>query len=90
MIINNFFVTAVSTLELKNNGALLNDANHLLDPVEKALHKFKDHPSILEIKKNVNTEVKFSFSSVTDTDMKEEISVLDIKKIRYFLEHTNK
>ena len=54
---NDFFIKAVSTLDLKENNAILNDADHLLDPVTKALFKFKDHPSILEIRKNVKDEV---------------------------------
>ena len=81
---NNFFVKAVSTLELKENNAILND-NHLLDRVEKALHKFKDHPSILEIRKNVSNQVEFSFSSVTEKDMKEQIAMLNDKKSGTFL-----
>ena len=48
---NKFFINAVSNLDLKENNAILNDTEHLKDPVKKALHKFKDHPSILEIKK---------------------------------------
>ena len=54
---------------------LVNDTNYLLDPVKKALFKFKDHPSILEIRKNVNVEVEFSFSSVTEADMIKEIEI---------------
>ena len=83
---NDYFVKAVSTLELKENNAILNDSIHLLDPVKKALHKFKDHPSILEIRKNVNNEVnKFSFSAVTVEDMMNEIEVLDEKKSGTFM-----
>ena len=82
---NNFFVKAVSTLELKENNAILNDVNHLHDKVKKALHKFRDHPSILEIRKNVSNEVEFSFSSVTDEDMKEQIAMLNDKKSGTFM-----
>ena len=46
---NDFFIKAVSSLELQENNAILNDSHHLLNPVKKALYKFKDHPSIMEI-----------------------------------------
>ena len=65
---NDFFDKAVSNLNLVENTGILNDANHLLAPVEKALHKFKDHPSILEIKKHVVNDAKFSFSRVTEKE----------------------
>ena len=82
---NDFFVNAVSTLDLKENNAIMNDTDHLLDPVKKALFKFKDHPSILEIRKNIKDEVTFSFSAVTETDMAKEIEVLNDKKSGTFM-----
>ena len=63
----------------------MNNANHLLDPVEKALYKFKDHPSILEIKKHVVNDAKFSFSRVTEKEMIRQIEVLNTKKSGTFM-----
>ena len=52
----------------------------MVDPVEKALHKFKDHPSIIEIKKHVDNNVKFSFSNVSEGDIIKQIERLNVKK----------
>ena len=43
------------------------------DPVNDALHKFKDHPSILKIKERVNVGEKFSFSLVNEHTIITEI-----------------
>ena len=50
---NHFFIDSVSALDLQVPNAILNDNDHLSDPVDKAIYKFKDHPSILEIKRTV-------------------------------------
>ena len=82
---NDFFDKAVCNLNLVENTGILNDANHLLDPVGKALYKFKDHPSILEIKKHVVNDAKFSFSRVTEKEMIKQIEVLNTKKSGTFM-----
>ena len=48
---SDFFDKAVSSLDLKENSDILNKVEDQSDPVSKAQHKFKDHPSIIEIKK---------------------------------------
>ena len=83
----NFFVETVSKLDINENNAILNNTKHLCDPdpVKKALNKFNDHPSILEIRKNVKNELKFSFTPVTEADMIKEIETLDEKKSGTFM-----
>ena len=73
-------------LQLNENKAILNPTENLVnqDPIEKAIYKYKDHPSILEIKKNVNIESEFTFSNVTEAAMKKEIEKLDTKKAGTF------
>ena len=75
-----FFDKAVSSLDLAENSYILNKVDDETDPVEKALHKFKDHPSIIEIRNQVVNDVNFSFSSVTEKEMMKEIEVLNTKK----------
>ena len=77
---NNFFVDSVSNLELKQNSSILNYADHLQDPVEKAIHKFENHPSISEIKKHIHNENAFTFSTVNESDMLKQIERLNTKK----------
>ena len=49
---NNFFKNAISTLDIKENSYIINNnIPHITDPIEKAIEKYKFHPSILLIKK---------------------------------------
>ena len=82
---NNFFVDTVSLLDIKPNNDLLNDVGCIRDPVQGALHRFGDHPSIIEIKKRVVVDSLFSFAAVTEGDMEKEIGGLDAGKSGTFM-----
>ena len=73
---NDYFIDAVSALDIQKNSALENDTEKISNPVYKALKRFEDHPSILEIKKNVSIASEFSFSEVNMRDMLLEINNL--------------
>ena len=59
-----YFIKTVSSLGIEDNKSLLNNVDDVDDPVQKAVHKFKDHPSIREIKKNVSVENIFNFTKI--------------------------
>ena len=82
---NDFFIDAVSSLAIEENRALLDDALDVSDPVKRAVKKFGNHPSIIDIKKNVSLTTKFSFSEVTITEMIAEINNLNVKKSGTFM-----
>ena len=50
---------------MNENKVLLTDASDINDPVLKAIKKFENHPSILDIKKNDS----FMFLQVTAAEM---------------------
>ena len=79
-LFSDYFVETVSSLGIEENVALLNNVDHLADPVQKALIKFKDHPSIREIKKNVCIDSEFSFKKVCVSTMLVKLRALDGKK----------
>ena len=79
-LFSDFFVETVASLDIEDNEALLNNVDHLSDPVQKALLKFKDHPSIREIKKNVCVDSEFFFKKVSLSTMVAELRALDGKK----------
>ena len=79
-IFNSHFENAVNSLDITENRFLLNDTHQLIDPVDIALKKFEIHPSIIEIKKQVNAAERFSFSKVSNEDILVELGHLDIKK----------
>ena len=52
------------------------------DPINKAIRKYENHPSILKIKENYqSTRERFSFSSTVLEEVAIEIKALDTKKL---------
>ena len=82
---NKYFITTVSSLGITDNKALLTDDSNINDPVGKAIKKFENHPSILDIKKNVSIESTFAFSEVNAAEMLIEINDLNDKKAGTFM-----
>ena len=83
---NKFFVDAVSSLSIEENKMLLDDASEEENPVQKAKKKFKNHPSIIDIRKHVVTLEKFKFREVSLEDMLKEIKNLDGQKSGPFMD----
>ena len=75
-----FFRDAVKNLNLHCNDTNLNDISDISDPLDIAIKKFNNHPSIIEIRNNVNSSSNFNFNEIEITDILKEISVLDEKK----------
>ena len=59
--LNNFFQNATKTLNIIENSYLTNNTNEVLDPVDKAVFKYKNHPSILTIKNSLGVTIPFLF-----------------------------
>ena len=72
-------------MSIEENRALLDDASDESDPVRKAVKKFKNHPSIIGIKKHVQVTEKFTFWEVDIEEMMSEINNLDAKKSGTFM-----
>ena len=83
---NKFFIDAVSSLSIEENKILVDDASDEQNPVRKAVKKFQNHPSIIDIKKHVLTVEKFSFWEVDVAEMVKEINDLDGKKCGPFMD----
>ena len=80
---NTFFIEIVPNLGTKVDERYLCDASNISDPIEKAIQKYKNHPSISIIKKMVSTvdkNNKFSFEPITADDISQQIKRLDINK----------
>ena len=61
---SSFFKDAVKSLNISDNSQYLTSTEGLLDPVEIAIKKFENHPSIINIQRNSNNEQEFAFSYV--------------------------
>ena len=67
---NNFFYNAVKSLKIK--GFKPDDTvNERLDDINKIVSKFKNHPSIIKIKQNIEINEKCSFSSSSLNEIKD-------------------
>ena len=51
---NNFFRDALLSLAIEEKKALLDNVDDITDPVERAIKKFRGHPSITDITRNVS------------------------------------
>ena len=54
-----------------------------LDKTYNIVEKFKNHPSILKIKENVQVETKFHFDEINEAGIKDNINSLDKKKAHH-------
>ena len=79
--LNNFFKEAVSTLDVNENSYIINpDSLNISDPIEKAISKYKFHPSILLINDETVNKDKFSFKARSILDMEKQVKLINPKK----------
>ena len=72
---------AVSTLDVNENAYIINPGSiNISDPIEKALSKYKFHPSILLINDKVVNQDKFSFQPISKLDNDKEVQLINPKK----------
>ena len=64
-----FFENAVKNLNVLGDSDSLSPTFHLDNPVNIAVEKFKNHPSITLIKSNVNVSSNFFFKEVNFSDI---------------------
>ena len=80
---NNFFEHAVDNLGIQEYQSDHNiDINSVSDdPIDYAIAKYKNHPSIIMINENVSFESRFSFTAVNEDDIQREILYLNPKYV---------
>ena len=77
---NEFFVTVTDSLGINENSNNENATEGISDPVEKAVQKFANHPSILKIKGHYQNAGPLVFQKVTPDAVDKEIRNLNPKK----------
>ena len=71
----------MSTLNIKENRFITNrSSDGITDPVDKAIDKYKFHPSILLIQRHLKNHDIFSFKTVKIGDIEKEINNINPKK----------
>ena len=68
-VFNDFFIKIVPNLKIPMEQNINHDFTKTDEPVSSAINKFKNHPSIVTIKRKNNRSGKFSFSSVNYDDI---------------------
>ena len=82
---NQYFQSTVSSLDIAENRFLLSETKGELNNVDRAIEKYGNHPSILNINENIKIEDRFSFSEVNINDIRSEIKHLNKKKAGTFM-----
>ena len=77
---NEFFVTVTDSLGINEYFNYENASEGIIDPVDKAVHKFLNHPSILKIKDNYQNAGSLYFQTVTPDAVDKEVRNLNPKK----------
>ena len=75
-----FFEDAVKSLNVKPDEYYLSDTENLSNPVEIAIKKFENHPSVQAIKQNTSAKQNFYFSNTEVGDILKESTGLSNKK----------
>ena len=78
-LFNKFFANIVKELNLAIDEEFLVNADHIRDPVLRAIEKYKNHPSVKAISDKYDKNT-FSFKQVSLDEIKKEIKKLDTKK----------
>ena len=69
---------------LTENHDVISSTEGISDPIDKAVTKYSNHPSIRKIRNLARIENKFHFHKVSVEEMKMEISRLNPKKATTF------
>ena len=83
-IFNNYFVTVTETLGIAENLDNVRSTEGIIDPVEKAIEKYANHPSIKTILTRFPVVAGFSFEHVTVSKIETEIKNLNSNKATTF------
>ena len=81
---NTYYSTAVKSLNLKCDSEHLHDVSNETDPIERVIKKFKNHPSIVNINRNIPKTTNFEFSHIDIDSIKKMIDNLDSSKSETF------
>ena len=74
---NEFVVTVTDSLGINENSNYENATEGIIDPVDKAVRKFSNHPSILKIKDHFQNAGSFYFQTVTPNAVDKEVRNLN-------------
>ena len=81
---NNYFVTVTDSLGLTENSEIITSTEGATDPIDQALIKYSNHPSIRKIRSLVQNDGLFHCNNVSIEEMETEIGKLNPSKATTF------
>ena len=78
---NKFCGNIIKNLNISINSEVLEDVSMIQDPIIAAIEKYKRHPSILKIKKQIRIENYFDFKHIDVKKMAEILKDLNAKTV---------
>ena len=72
---SSYFENAVKSLNIEPSNIIFGNTTNLSDPVEIAIKKFENHPSVEVIKENICVEQDFDFEQVEIGGISKEIKI---------------
>ena len=88
--LNQYFSTAVNSLDIIENKSLPTETGNLEDPVEMAIKKFEITLAFFQYRKLFNINELFQFSEITSEEILSEINNLDNEKVGSYKNISNK
>ena len=88
--LNQYFSTAVNSLDIIENKSLPTETGNLEDPVEMAIKKFEITLVFFQYRKLFNINELFQFSEITSEEILSEINNLDNEKVGSYKNISNK
>ena len=82
--LNDYFVTVTDSLGLIENCETITSTEGVTDPIDQALIKYSNHPSIRKIRSLVQNDSLFHFNNVSVQEMETEIGRLNPSKATTF------
>ena len=77
---NNYFLNITQDLGIQEDFAHISITNGVSDPIDKAIEKYKNHPSILKIKEMYPNPQPFEFREVDSREIWDQINKLNTRK----------
>ena len=68
------------TLEKNENSYIIDTDSNKINSVEKAINKYKNHPSVLLIKSRLKNIPSFSFNEVGECEIERELNLINPRK----------
>ena len=75
-LFNNYFLNVTTELGIINDFSYISESTHIIDPVNRAIAKYVNHPSIILIKEGIKIDQEFNFNLI-----EQRVTSIEIDKL---------